>query len=340
MNAKIFQNQLTDWYDPFTRPMPWKEERNPYKIWISEIILQQTRVSQGWKYYQNFIKKFPDVKTLAEASEDEVMKAWEGLGYYSRARNLHFSAKEILHSKNGEIPQKFESLISLKGIGPYTAAAILSFGFKKPYAIVDGNIQRLYCRIFGLALELNSTKSKKHIQEIADKFLDKRDPSKYNQAILDLSASICKPKNPNCEICPMKTWCIAFFSGDPTQFPIKKPRKQKQKRTLTYFLFEDPERVLIRKRNRNDIWQGLYEFILDEDKLKPIVLKNKVLESKSYWHQLTHQSLKIEINRIKLNNVDTVISEFGDKEIEAISKKRIPYLAFPKILSRYISEIY
>ncbi|HMI61163.1 MAG TPA: A/G-specific adenine glycosylase, partial [Puia sp.] len=245
--------------------MPWKGEKDPYKIWLSEIILQQTRVEQGWAYYERFLVAFPTVHDLAVAPEQKIFKLWEGLGYYSRCRNLIATAKRIDGEYNGKFPARYEEILSLKGIGPYTAAAIASFAFDLPYAVVDGNVFRVLARYFGISTPIDTTAGKKLYTELADSLLDKGRAGSYNQAIMDFGAVVCKPKQPLCSTCLQAKDCQAWQKGLVDRLPVKEKSIRKKNRWLYYFLVETPDdKVYIRQRKGRDIWEDLYEFVLWE----------------------------------------------------------------------------
>ena len=245
--------------------MPWKAEPDPYKIWLSEIILQQTRVEQGWKYYENFVKAFPTVEHLARAPEQKIFKLWEGLGYYTRCKNLIITAKYISKECGGQFPSTYESILNLKGIGPYTAAAIASFAFQLPHAVVDGNVLRVLARYFGNSTPIDSTEGKKLYTRLATELLDKKEPGRYNQAIMDLGAVICKPQAPLCQQCPQKKDCQAFLHGWSKILPVKEKKLVKKTRWFYYFIITVKDQVLIRKRAAGDIWENLFEFVLFEN---------------------------------------------------------------------------
>ena len=255
---------LIHWYTENKRLLPWRETTDPYRIWISEIILQQTRVIQGLKYFNRFMDHFPHIKALAEAPEDEVMKYWQGLGYYSRARNLHAAAKEIMDRFDGIFPQKYADVLSLKGIGKYTAAAICSFAWKQPYAVVDGNVYRVLARVFGMDTPIDSNTGKKEFSELAQVLLDKRHPDLYNQAIMDFGAIQCTPKVPNCLYCPLRDCCNAFSSGRVDKLPVKEGKTIVKPRYFNYLHIRSKTHNLLMRRNGKDIWQNLYEYPLIE----------------------------------------------------------------------------
>ena len=255
-----FSNTIEKWYQEYKRELPWRESADPYVIWISEIILQQTRVVQGYDYFMRFMKRFPDVATLAQADEDEVMKYWQGLGYYSRARNLHAAAK----SMNGVFPKTYLEVRALKGVGDYTAAAICSFAYNMPYAVVDGNVYRVLSRYLGIDTPIDSTEGKKLFAAVADELLDKKNPALYNQAIMDFGAIQCSPQSPNCMFCPLASGCSALAGGMVAQLPVKQHKTKTTNRYFNYIYVRMGAYTLINKRTGNDIWRNLFEFPLIE----------------------------------------------------------------------------
>lgn len=260
LSPSIFSRKLIKWSLENPRNYPWIGEQNPYKIWISEIILQQTRSEQGKSYYLNFIKKFPDIKTLANASEDEVLQAWEGLGYYTRARNLHIAAKTINSTNNGQFPENYETIKSLKGIGDYTAAAISSFAYNLPYPVIDGNVIRVFSRILGIFTTIETASGKKFFTEIANKYLHKSKAAIYNQAIMNFGAIQCKPQNPLCETCIFLKTCFAYNNQQIQNLPAKKKKIQIRKRFFHYFIIRNKKgEFALQKRIKKDIWKHLYE---------------------------------------------------------------------------------
>ena len=255
-----FSEILINWYREHKRELPWRESSDPYLIWISEIILQQTRVVQGYDYFIRFIKRFPDVTSLAEADEDEVMKFWQGLGYYSRARNLHAAAR----SMNGVFPKTYPEVLALKGGGEYTAAAICSFAYNMPYAVVDGNVYRVLSRYLGIETPIDSTEGKKLFASLAGEFLDKSRPAVYNQAIMDFGAIQCTPQNPACLFCPLAGSCMALSKSMVAQLPVKQHKTKTTERFLNYIYVRAGACTFINKRTGNDIWKNLFELPLIE----------------------------------------------------------------------------
>lgn len=328
--------------------MPWKGEADPYKIWLSEIILQQTRVEQGWDYYNRFIKTFPNVKKLANAPEQKVFKLWEGLGYYTRCKNLIATAKFISKEKQGKFPETYSDILSLKGIGPYTAAAIASFAYNLPYAVVDGNVFRVLSRFFGIDTPTDSTAGKNLFTDLAGELLDKKQPGIYNQAIMDLGAVICKPKNPLCEHCPLEKNCIARLQDTIDLLPVKTGKLIKKSRWFYYLIAEHAGKIYVRKRGPKDIWENLYEFILLEPEksirnedleetgfYKNVFSKTKleiIHVSEMYRQQLTHQTIQGRFIRIKLKKTHSL------KEYKTVAYNELTKLPFPKFITAYLAE--
>lgn len=255
-----FSKILLGWYAEHKRDLPWRNSTDPYRIWISEIILQQTRVVQGYTYFLRFVERFPDVQSLASASEDEVMKYWQGLGYYSRARNLHAAAR----SMQGVFPTSYEGVRALKGVGDYTAAAICSFAYGLPYAVVDGNVYRVLARYFGIDTPIDSTEGKKMFAALADELLDKAHPADYNQAMMDFGAVQCTPQAPDCLFCPLADSCRARVQGQVLQLPVKQHKTKTTNRYFNYIYVRTGAYTLLHKRTENDIWKNLFELPLIE----------------------------------------------------------------------------
>ena len=344
-----FSKILLDWYDPDSRPMPWKAEKDPYLVWLSEIILQQTRVEQGLPYFNKFKENYPTVNDLAEAPEDELMKLWEGLGYYSRARNLHFSAKLIANEFNGKFPSDYNAILKLKGVGPYTAAAIASFAFGLPHAVVDGNVFRVLSRIFGIDDPIDSSAGKKKFELLANQLLDKKNPSVYNQAIIDFGAIQCSPKSPDCGTCPFQKHCFAFQNDRIQDFPVKSKKLVKKTRFFNYLILNNRDNVSIRKRNNKDIWRNLYEFpLIESTELISIQDLTKLPEfnnlagedfeilhfSKPIIQNLTHQKIISRFVEIKLRN--NVVDKNVDYKI--VSRKELNKFAFSKNIDWYLKD--
>lgn len=255
---------LTDWYNINKRSLPWRDTTDPYIIWLSEIILQQTRVDQGYAYFMRFIEQYPTVKDLAEADEESILKLWQGLGYYSRARNLHAAARSIMDKHNGVFPSRYKDVLNLKGVGEYTAAAITSFAYSQPYAVVDGNVYRVLSRIFAIDEPIDSTKGKKLFAELAQELLDGKNPGLHNQAIMEFGALQCVPVSPDCNNCPASGLCLAHANNTVSRYPRKQGKTKTRNRYFHYFDIQQGEYTYIRKRTGKDIWQNLYEFPLIE----------------------------------------------------------------------------
>lgn len=318
MTMNNFFEILAVWYAENKRELPWRNQEDPYKIWISEIILQQTRIDQGWNYYLRFIERFPDVFSLANASEDEVLKYWQGLGYYSRARNLHQGAKFIVFTYNGIFPNEYDKIKQIKGIGDYTAAAIASFAFKLPFPAIDGNAYRVLARIFGVSTPIDTIQGKKEFKLLAERLIDKKQPDIFNQAIMDFGATWCKPKNPNCNYCPFENICFAQIHHLQDSLPVKEKKIQLKIRYFYYFNIIDNGFTYIHKRSAKDIWAGLYEFPLIECEQKYDISKIVELQYfKNYFldsqfvikkvfqpikHQLTHQTIIAQFIEVEIIN--------------------------------------
>lgn len=331
-----------------TRQMPWKGEKDPYKIWLSEIILQQTRVEQGTDYYNRFIKAYPTVDSLAGAKDEKVFKLWEGLGYYSRCKNLLASARMIAGENKGVFPADYESIRKLKGVGPYTAAAIASFAFDLPHAVVDGNVYRVLSRFFGIDTPIDSTTGKKLFGELAETLLEKRSPGKYNQALMDFGAVICKPQKPLCTTCPLKKNCRAFISDKVNDLPVKCKSLAKKTRWFYYLEARYEDSTYTRVRSGKDIWQNLYEFILvekteplDPGNINPALIKKMVKGippfrigniSEVYRQQLTHQTINGLFIRLELSK------PLEMPGYEPVRIKKLRELPFPKLIVNYLTE--
>ncbi|MEY4933955.1 MAG: hypothetical protein RIS64_314 [Bacteroidota bacterium] len=266
----FFTKTLLHWHDVNPRPMPWSGEKNPYRIWLSEIILQQTRVEQGLPYYNKFIETYPTVSDLAAAPEDSVMRLWQGLGYYSRARNLHEAAKHVSENLKGCFPNDYDALLKLKGVGSYTAAAIASFAFDLPHAVLDGNVYRVLSRFWGIETPIDDPLAKTLFTKLAHELLDKNQSARYNQAIMNFGAMQCVPQSPNCSKCPMRENCQAFATNRVNELPIKSKKIDKTFRFFNYLFIQEDNEIWLHKRVEKDIWQNLYEF--------PMIETNKLLE--------------------------------------------------------------
>ena len=338
-----FSKTLINWYSNHKRNLPWRHSKNPYHIWLSEIILQQTQVKQGLPYYEKFIAQYPDVFALAHATEEAVLKLWQGLGYYSRARNLHAAAQHIAFHLNGTFPNTYKDLLKLKGVGDYTASAIASIAFKESTAVVDGNVYRVLSRFFGIDTPINSTEGIKEFKSLATKFLDQKQPDIYNQALMEFGALQCKPKNPKCDTCPLQQQCVAFNTNQIHNLPVK---LKKTKVTNKYFNFmvclDHHGRIMIEKRASKGIWHNLYQFPLIESNrsldanefhlldlqntgLSHLKLDYHLYNTKDILHKLSHRHLytkfwiietpklpakAIPINELEKYPVPALISDF------------------------------
>jgi A/G-specific adenine glycosylase len=338
----LFTSKLLEWDRELNqRLMPWKGEKDPYKIWLSEVILQQTRVEQGWNYYNRFIEAFPTISALAYAEDQQVFKLWEGLGYYSRCRNLLATARLVMSEHNGVLPGTYQELIKLKGIGPYTASAISSFAFGENKAVVDGNVQRVLARYFGVSVSASTSAGKKFYADLAQSLISNESPAKYNQAIMDFGALICKPKQPACLQCIQSTECEAFRLGKVAELPFKEPAMAKKHRWFNYFILESAHHIYLRERTAKDIWQHLYEFLLIEtsdDLPVPDKLLKNYLHSpfqvypatKPYKQVLSHQVIHARFSRIVLSQ-DINIEGF-----KAVLKSDIKQFPFPRLISLFL----
>ena len=302
-----FSKKIISWYLQNKRDLPWRNTKDAYLIWLSEIILQQTRVEQGMSYYLKFAKEFPTVKHLAKAENEKVMKLWQGLGYYSRARNLHTTAKIITDSYNGKFPNQYADILLLKGVGEYTAAAIASFAFNKPHAVVDGNVYRVLSRVFGVEIPIDSSQGKKEFYALANELIDKKNPATHNQAIMEFGAIQCKPVSPDCSICPLNTMCFAYSKKCVSELPVKEKKTKIRNRYFNYIVLNYKTATAINKRGEKDIWTNLYDFpLIETDKeltedqfLKSKEWKNFIVVSKytvksistTYKHVLSHQKI-------------------------------------------------
>ena len=342
-----FSSKLVSWYQNNKRDLPWRNTVNPYHIWLSEIILQQTRVLQGTPYYLAFLKAFPKIEDLASAPEDKVLKMWQGLGYYSRARNLHFTAKYIVDNFGGEFPKDYEEVLKLKGIGVYTAAAITSFAFDMPHAVVDGNVIRVLSRVFGVSIPFDTSDGKKYFQQLAQELIIEKEAATYNQAIMEFGAIKCKPKSPSCSSCHLQDFCVAYATNSVGQLPVKSKKLKVKDRFLYYLLIEQEDNIFFGKR-KSGIWTGLYEFpflefqkkmnekqvVQSDDWLKIFSNFNYDVKSVSgeFIHALSHQKIHAQFWRIKVSGV--VMDEY-----ELISKNSLLEFPVSRLTEKYFETI-
>ncbi len=342
--------RLIGWYEKNNRNLPWRETNDSYKIWVSEVILQQTRVAQGLDYYLRFIERFPTVKILAESSEKEVLKAWQGLGYYTRARNLHKGAKEVVELHDGILPETYKEIISIRGIGVYTAAAILSIAYNKPYAVVDGNVYRVLSRLFAIETPIDSSIGKKQFSKLAQQLLDVSNPGKYNQAIMEFGALHCTPSKPLCESCPLEHLCISRKLNMQLDLPVKSKKVKVRSRYFHYFQIEYNGFTYLNKRHENDIWKNMYEFPLietDEDTTLTELMKSHYFSSlfgnaeiiiqpnqKQIKHILTHQHIYANFYTVKATKLnENLFADFVKLKVDNISLYPIS-----RLIHRYLEQ--
>jgi A/G-specific adenine glycosylase len=348
MGKRYFSDKIVEWYLNNRRPLPWRETTNPYHIWLSEVILQQTRVSQGLPYYQQFVESFPSVIDLAHASEQEVLRLWQGLGYYTRARNLHKCAKEIAELNGGLFPTTARQLEALPGIGDYTAAAIASFAFGEVAAVLDGNVYRILSRIFGIDTPINSPEGKRVFSSLAAELISKENPALHNQGVMEFGATFCTPVNPKCAECPFKDSCVALHRGLINHLPVKIRAKKSRKRYFFYLVIKKGDSLLMRKRQAKDIWNGLFDFLLIE-KNKPVKAEKLISDaehrkwmenarrievSKSYKHVLTHQTIHCRFINIQAEESFTTTSE----DMAFYTRTEIARLPKPALITRFLQE--
>lgn len=346
----LFSEEVIRWYEINKRDLPWRHTQDPYIIWLSEIILQQTRVEQGLPYFYKITECLPTVETLAGTSEDDLLKLWQGLGYYSRARNMHAAAKNVVEQFSGKFPRTYESLIQLKGIGPYTAAAIASFAYNEPHAVVDGNVFRLLSRFFGIETPINTPRGKKEFELLASELIDRNNPATYNQAIIEFGALQCKPVNPNCSVCPLHTACIAWREKKVDMLPVKLKKSEVKKRYFNYLVIKDKNHLYINKRTGKDIWKHLHDFPLIEtqkqvtaveltasDKWKALFGRKKLhihSVSEEMVHVLSHRIIyarfwEVEAKGYKLPD---------DENLLLVNEADIANYAFPRLMHSYFDQ--
>jgi A/G-specific adenine glycosylase len=349
--AKYFQQKLLQWHKEHNkRELPWKEEKDVYKIWLSEVILQQTRAEQGWKYYERFLKAYPSIQHLAKAPLEEVYKLWEGLGYYNRCSNLHATAQKIVFELEGKFPNTYETILELKGVGPYTAAAIASFAYNLPHAVVDGNVFRVLSRFFGIAEPIDSTKGKKLFEQLAQQCLAEKEAAIYNQAIMDFGATLCKPDNPLCSVCPLQRKCVAFEKKIVPQLPVKEKQLKQRSRWFVFFVLQHKGTFAVQQRTQKDVWQHLYQFpliefhsekkwkafvrsktILDEQSLFALKKAQQLAITKPVMQKLSHQTIHAVAVAINIGSFQQPI-----KEVEWKTKAELKKIPFPKVIHQLL----
>ena len=350
--ASTTANHIVKWYSENARELPWRKTTDPYKIWLSEIILQQTTVAQGTNYYLKFVTNYPTLKDLASAPIDDILKHWQGLGYYSRARNLHFTANHIVYNLNGEFPNTYDTLIKLKGVGAYTAAAIASFSFQENKVVVDGNVIRVIARFYGITEAVDEKTTLTKIKNLAQDLCDSQKPQIFNQAIMEFGALMCKAKKPGCSMCPLKKTCSSFKNNLVDQIPFKSKKIKKKTRFFKYTFFViDDEKTLIQKREKKDIWQGLYQFPLMEvsgfddkslsfhNKLKINV--NQILASPIFKQQLTHQTIHGIFYKVFITSAeyDKHIKGGSFEDYKLINIENIHNYAWPRLIDLYLNDL-
>lgn len=339
-----FRKTLISWYLDHNRVLPWSKTKDPYSIWLREVILQQTRVEQGASYYQKFLNHYPTIIDLANSTLDEVYKDWEGLGYYSRARNLLTTAQIVRDKYNGVFPVDYQEILSLKGIGEYTAAAIASFAYDQPYSVLDGNVFRVLSRFFGIEHPIDTTIGKKYFKKLAQDCLDINQPAMYNQAIIDFGAVICKPKLPLCTNCPFSSECVAYNEGKISELPIKSKKIIKQNRYFNFLVFSKQNKIYIQQRQEKDIWQHLFQFPLIESPNQVLTLEDLpddiidfvpyIRESKMFFQTLTHRKIHAKFFEVESLDYD------AKKDWILVEIRDLNKYGFPKIIKDYLSEKY
>jgi A/G-specific adenine glycosylase len=341
---------LREWYRKHERDLPWRHTKDPYRIWISEIILQQTRVAQGLDYYERFVARFPDVKSLAEAEQQDVLKCWQGLGYYSRARNLHEAAKDILLRHNGIFPERYNDILALKGIGEYTAAAIASFVWNRPYPVIDGNVYRVLGRLYALTAPVDTGEGKKTYRELATLLMPPDHAGMHNQAMMEFGALQCVSQHPDCEQCPLSDHCLGFASGNPQQYPVKRNKTKTRNRYLNYFFILHDSYTYLHRRTGKDIWEGLYEFPMIETSASVgfTELKNETTFDSLFHgtgepsvslvrdhvkHVLSHQILHVTFYRVKIQKENVALKKYVKIPLSALDE--YPY---PRLIDSFLTE--
>jgi A/G-specific adenine glycosylase len=347
---------LLAWYPRHRRDLPWRSTRNPYAIWLSEVILQQTRVAQGLPYYLDFLSSYPTVQDLANAPEQEVLRHWQGLGYYSRARNMHHTAQQIVAEFGGVFPSTYAGLRQLKGVGPYTAAAIASFAFDEAVAVLDGNVFRVLARIFGLHSDIAAPSSRKEFQALADQHLPAAHAAEFNQAIMEFGALQCTPAKPDCLFCPLQSQCWAFQHGQVALLPVKAKAKAARTRYFHYFVLRHGEQLYLKERPSGDIWQGLYDFALAETDSADLTAAEVLRHVEALGgtlattylaedrpapvlrHVLTHQKLEARFHAVRLAT-ELSSTTLRDTGLRAYSMAEIEELPKPVLIINYLAKV-
>ena len=342
-----FNYLILSYFDKNKRDLPWRDTNDPFRIWLSEIILQQTRVDQGMKFYNNFIQEFDTIFDLAKANEQKVLKLWQGLGYYSRARNLHFTAQYIATELNGVFPSSFIELKKVKGVGDYTAAAVASIVYKEAVPAVDGNMFRVFARYFNIEDDISSPKTKKIFWDLGLEIIDQKRPGDFNQAVMDLGATICTPKLPKCDICPLNESCEALRLNKVLELPIKLKKTKVSNRFLHFIIIENEDKIALSKRIGNDVWKNLYTFpkietetdLLDKGWVLEEGLENKLSFISEEKHILSHQNLFIKYWKLNVSLKD--INHFiQDVDFEMIALNDLDQYPLPKPIEKFINKYY
>ncbi|MBO4825709.1 MAG: A/G-specific adenine glycosylase [Prevotella sp.] len=333
-----FANIILIWYAHNGRSLPWRETKDPYAIWLSEVILQQTRIQQGQAYWQRFMQRWPTVAKLADATEDEVLREWQGLGYYSRARNLHGAAKQIC--QQGQFPDTLEAIRKLKGVGDYTAAAIASIAFGVDAAVVDGNVYRVLARHFGIDTPINTTEGKKTFTALANSLLPKNQAAAFNQGMMDFGALVCTPQSPRCAACPLAETCHALRTGTTASLPVKQKTLKVRTRHLTYFYLRHNGKTALHRRGQGDIWQGLWEPLLTHDSMNtaahvlPEINGEVSLRAKNVRHVLTHQAITADFYVANLHEKPQLPEDYV-----WIDECDIQHYALPRLIERLLQQL-
>jgi len=344
------QEILLKWYADHRRDLPWRHSPTPYEVWISEVILQQTRVSQGYAYYLRFTEKWPTVTQLAAASEEEVLKMWQGLGYYSRARNLHRCAQQVVERHEGVFPADYDALRRLQGIGDYTAAAIASIAFGLPHAVVDGNVYRVLSRLFNIDTPINSKEGQQLFARLADELLNRQQPGLHNQAMMEFGALLCTPKNPDCLLCPLQPQCLAFAQQTVLQRPVKLQKTKVTTRYLNYLVLRVGDSLYLRKRSGNDIWHNLYDFpciesheplsveaVLSTEDFRQLMGDSPFTVTRTspvYTHKLTHRTLLAQFIEIKLSQE---LLRIQTKDLILTPERDLGNYPIPRLIDIYLT---
>lgn len=343
-----FSSTLTNWYSIHKRELPWRNTKDPYLIWLSEVILQQTQVKQGLPYYEAFVNQYPNIIVLAKANEHDILKLWQGLGYYSRARNLHVTAKTIVEEFKGEFPKTHNDLLKLKGVGDYTASAIASICFNEPTAVVDGNVYRVLARYFGIKTPINSSKGIKEFKTLASRLIDNKNPANYNQAIMEFGAKQCKPKNPECDLCPLNSSCVALQKNWIDTLPVKHKKVKVTKKYFNFLVFvSQNKKTIFKKRVEKGIWRNLYQF--------PLIETKKALDIKDFEN---HPEVKSMLNGttfdFSLYNTNEIVhklshqhlhTKFWIVEVKTLPEKgilisQINTFPMPVLVSNFINDFH